>query len=514
MFGKIKGKLGDIFKKNEEHLEDNADEVVEEEQTLEPIVEESKEEKKGFLGGLFSKKKESEDELNDLDEIKEHSEEELAEDVQDAVLEGTSEKEKEEIKSGKNLSQDEIKKHKEELEVAIKKEEVLEEETHEDIAESTDNEVEIALEHQEKKEELIDETVSEEVEEKKGFLGGLFSKKKKEEEKIEEPLEELPILEEVQKETSVEEDVSSDLEIKEESESFFSKALNVVKKKKITEDDYDKIWLDLEIFLLEINIAYEIVEKINSNLKETLINNSYDRFGLSETVRSVMVSSVEEILKEREGDFLDEVKTHKESGEPLKIMMLGVNGTGKTTSIGKIIKYLQNNNLSVVVAAADTFRAAAVDQIAKHCDNLGVKCIKHQDGGDPAAVAFDAVEHAKAKGIDVVLIDTAGRMPNNSNLMLELQKIKRVSKAQMALFIGDSISGNDLIDQITLFDQGVEINGVVLTKVDTDERPGSVVTCAYSINKPIYFLGVGQGYDDLVKFDAKIVAEKLFDIDE
>jgi fused signal recognition particle receptor len=231
-----------------------------------------------------------------------------------------------------------------------------------------------------------------------------------------------------------------------------------------------------------------------------------------------MVSSVEEILKTREGHFLDEIskvkETSKDNHEPLKIMMLGVNGTGKTTSIGKIIKYLQNQNLSVVVAAADTFRAAAVDQIAKHCENLGVKCIQHQNGGDPAAVAFDAVEHAKAKCIDVVLIDTAGRMPNNSNLMLELQKIKRVSKAQLALFIGDSISGNDLIDQINLFDQCVEINGVVLTKVDTDERPGSVVTCAYSIEKPIYFLGVGQGYDDLIKFDAKVVAEKLFDVDD
>ena len=531
MFGKIKGKLGDIFKKNEEHIEEHADEEV-----IEEVKVEEKEEKKGFLGGLFSKKKDDEENLEDLDDIKEHSEEELAEDIQDAVLDKVSEQEKEEIKSGKELTAEEIEEHKEEVEKAIEKEEELEKETHQDIPEPEENEVEEALSKENSIGELpelkADEDLLElptleteesaqseteepiEQEEKKGFLGKLFGGKGKVVEETDMP--ELPKLEEdeIQENKTLADEKEDDTVKESKGEGFFSKALNVVKKKKITEEDYDKIWLDLEIFLLEINVAYEIVEKINTSLKETLINHSYDRFGLSKAVREVMVSEVEYVLKEREGNFLEEVEAHKKTNEPLRIMMLGVNGTGKTTSIGKIIKYLQNQNLSVVVAAADTFRAAAVDQIAKHCENLGVKCIQHQNGGDPAAVAFDAVEHAKAKGIDVVLIDTAGRMPNNSNLMLELQKIKRVSKSQMALFIGDSISGNDLIDQINLFDKGVEINGVVLTKVDTDERPGSVVTTAYSITKPIYFLGIGQGYDDLIEFNSKIVAEKLFEVEE
>lgn len=534
MFGKIKGKLGDIFKKNEEHIEENADEVVEEVQEIQNSENlETREEKKGFLGGLFSKKKDEEESFEDLDEIKEHQEEDLAEDVQDAVLDGVSEQEKEEIKEGKELTEQEVEEHREEVEVAIKKEEKLEKETHEDIADPKEDEVEEALDDMQdpskdqeelpeppklEEEKLIENLKEDEIEEnqeKKGFFSKMFGGSKKEEsqetlddETKEEALPELPQLEE-EKEVEIE---SQDTE--EEKEGFFSKAVNVVKKKKVTLDDYDKIWMDLEIFLLEINVAYEIVEKIGRELKSALLGNSFDRFGLSQKVREVMVSEVEEVLKTREGNFLEEVKEHKQSGEPLRIMVLGVNGTGKTTSIGKVIKYLQKHDLSVVVAAADTFRAAAVDQIAKHCENLGVKCIQHQNGGDPAAVAFDAVEHAKAKGVDVVLIDTAGRMPNNSNLMLELQKIKRVSKSQMALFIGDSISGNDLIDQISLFDKGVEINGVALTKVDTDERPGSIVTCAYAIKKPIYFLGIGQDYDDLVEFRARDVAEKLFDVEE
>ena len=268
------------------------------------------------------------------------------------------------------------------------------------------------------------------------------------------------------------------------------------------------------MFLLEINIAFEIVEKIGNRLKEELIGNSFDRFKLSEKIREVLEDEVEQVLKAREASFIDLLNEYKDKGELLKILVLGVNGTGKTTSIAKIVNFMQKNDFKVVVAASDTFRAAAVEQLDEHAKKLDFKLIKHEGGSDPAAVAFDAIEHAKAKKLDVVLVDTAGRMPNNSNLMVELQKVKRVSGAQMAVFVGDSISGNDLIDQIELFDRGVEIDGVILTKVDTDERPGSVITTAYSIEKPIYFLGVGQGYDDLVVFDAKDVAKKLFSLDE
>ncbi len=309
-------------------------------------------------------------------------------------------------------------------------------------------------------------------------------------------------------------DIDTKIKKSEKKEGFLSRTFTKLKSKKITVDDFDKIWIELEIFLLEINIAFEIVEKIGSKLREELIENSFNRFKLSEKIREVLESEVEEVLKHRESDLFKKINEVKEQDGLVKILILGVNGTGKTTTIAKIVNYFQKNNLSVVVAASDTFRAAAIEQLEEHSKKLSFKLITHKGGSDPAAVAYDAIEHAKAKKLDVVLIDTAGRMPNNSNLMMELQKIKRISQSQISIFIGDSISGNDLIDQIHLFNIGVEIDGIILTKVDTDERPGSIVTTAYSINKPIYFLGNGQNYNDLVKFDSKEVAKKLFEIDD
>ena len=272
--------------------------------------------------------------------------------------------------------------------------------------------------------------------------------------------------------------------------------------------------MELEIFLLEINIAFEVVQSIEIKLKETILGNSFDRFSLSKSVRKVLVDEVANVLDAREDNLIDKIKESRKDNpkEPVKIMILGVNGTGKTTTIAKICRLLEKENLSLVVAAADTFRAAAVEQLDEHAKSVGFKLIKHIGGSDPAAVAFDAISHAKAKNLDVVIIDTAGRMPNNNNLMQELAKVERVSKSDFNIFVGDSISGNDLIEQIELFDKIVGINGLILTKTDTDERPGSVVTAAYSIEKPIYFLGVGQGYDDLVVFNPKDISEKLFDI--
>ena len=287
--------------------------------------------------------------------------------------------------------------------------------------------------------------------------------------------------------------------------------MSSVTQKKIGTDEFLVLWTELELFLLEINIAYEIVEKIERKLKDQVIGNKFSRFSLKEKTREVLVSEISNVMHTRETDFKKIIEQHLEDEKPLSIMMLGVNGTGKTTTIGKLITYFKKNNFSCVVAAADTFRAAAVEQVKEHCENLKVKCVAHKQGADPAAVCYDAIEHAKAKNLDIVLIDTAGRMPNNKNLMEELKKIKRVSNTKEVIFIGDSISGNDLIDQINLFNEGLGVTGVILTKVDTDERPGSVVTTAYSINTPIYFLGHGQTYEDLAEFKSKEIAEKLFD---
>ena len=308
--------------------------------------------------------------------------------------------------------------------------------------------------------------------------------------------------------------VNEEKEIEKNDDNILSKTFKKIKNKKISEEDFEKIWIELEIFLLEINVAFEIVEKIKKRLKEELIGNSFNRFNLNKKIKNVLFEEVKKVLILREENFMEKLREIKSKNEIVKILVLGVNGTGKTTTIAKFVNYLQKKKLSVVVAAADTFRAAAVEQLDEHSKKLNFKLIKHKNGSDPASVAFDAIEHARAKKIDVVLIDTAGRMPNNSNLMQELQKINRVSKSNLVIFVGDSISGNDLIEQINLFNSGVEIDGVILTKVDTDERPGSIITTAFSIEKPIYFLGVGQKYEDLIEFNAEKIAKNLFMINE
>lgn len=485
MFGKIKDKLKGVFEKSEELIEENPDEEVEvsSEELVEDIPEEKK---KSFLSKVFGKKEEVEE---DLDEAEEGSEE-IVEDEPIKVEEFKPKKEKKKSSKKKEIIK-EVKASPEEMEKE-------------------------SLDSVEKEVEDISEIDSEIKEEKKGFFSKVFGKKEEESLDTEE-LEELP--QEIEKESldSVEkkiEDIQNlDEEVKEEG--VFTKAFTKLKSKKIDIDDFDKIWVELQIFLLEINIAYEIVEKIEIRLKEELINQSFNRFKLSQKIREVLESEIENVLVTREANFkekLNEIKLN-ESG-PVKILILGVNGTGKTTTIAKIVNYLQKNNLSVAVAAADTFRAAAIEQLEEHSKKLNFKLIMHKNGSDPAAVAFDAIEHATAKKLDVVLIDTAGRMPNNSNLMNELQKVKRISKAHLALFVGDSIAGNDLIDQIELFNKGVEIDGAILTKVDTDEKPGSIVTTAFAVEKPIYFLGNGQTYDDLIEFDAKLIAQKLFETDD
>lgn len=501
MFGKIKGKLKGIFSNSEDVIfEEDSNLSEEEKKDLEnnnnsiekkvDIVEEKKEgesknskiseelfeekeikqEKKGFFSKIFGKSKEEKEQ----DEL---------ENLEDDMLEGVEPEEKEAIKEKKAFPKTEIK--KKELEKEIEQEEVLEKEEL----------VEIQKIPKPEKVKTIENDVVLKSEEIQKNLS-------KENELIKE--EKIPLPEPV-----VEEPIKT-----EEKKGFFSKTFGKLASKKISEEDFDKIWLEIEIFLLEINIAYEIVEKIESELRKTIINESFNRFSLTEKIREVMINEVEKVLKLREDDLLKQINEINKKGEIARIVVLGVNGTGKTTTIAKFVNYLQKNNKSLVVAASDTFRAAAVEQLEEHSKKLNFKLIKHHGGSDPAAVAFDAIEHAKAKKLDVVIIDTAGRMPNNSNLMQELAKIERIAKADINLFIGDSISGNDLIEQIELFDKIVGITGMILTKTDTDERPGSIVTAAYSIEKPIYYLGIGQTYDDLIKFDAKLVAEKLFDLDE
>ena len=203
--------------------------------------------------------------------------------------------------------------------------------------------------------------------------------------------------------------------------------------------------------------------------------------------------------------MLEKIKQKK----PFVICFVGINGSGKTTTIAKIAKLLLNKKFTVVLAAADTFRAAAIDQLQLHANKLGVKLIKHNYGSDPAAVAFDAVKHAQAKGVDVVLIDTAGRMHSNENLIDEMKKIVRVAKPDLKIFVGESITGNDCVEQAKQFNEAIGIDAIILAKADVDEKGGAAISVSYVTQKPIVYIGTGQDYEDLKEFDQKMVINSL-----
>jgi len=277
--------------------------------------------------------------------------------------------------------------------------------------------------------------------------------------------------------------------------------------KKLTEDKIEDFLWDIEIALMEADVAVDVIEKIKNDIKKELVGKKV-KFGtdLSKVVMNTLKKSIKDILT-KDFDFDEFIKN---SSRPTIIMFLGVNGTGKTTVIAKMAKYLMKMSYSVVLAAADTFRAGAIEQIEVHGNNLGVKVVKHQAGSDPAAVCYDAIEHAKAKRKDFVLIDTAGRMQTNKNLMEEMKKIKRVAKPHLTIFVGDSLAGNDAIEQARKFNDEVGVDAVILTKIDADAKGGAAISIAYEINKPIIFLGTGQGYDDLMKFNVDWFLDRIF----
>jgi fused signal recognition particle receptor len=171
---------------------------------------------------------------------------------------------------------------------------------------------------------------------------------------------------------------------------------------------------------------------------------------------------------------------------------------------------LTKSGHSVIAAAGDTFRAGAIEQLETHCQRLNIRCISSQRGGDSAAIARDAVESAKAKGIDVVLVDTAGRMQNKVNLMNELEKVRKVANPHLTLFVGDALAGNDAVDQAKAFQQILKFDGAILTKMDTDAKGGAGLSIAFATGRPIVMVGVGQEYDDLQQFEPNWLLDEMF----
>jgi len=278
--------------------------------------------------------------------------------------------------------------------------------------------------------------------------------------------------------------------------------------KKISEEKLDDLLWELEIGLLESDVAYNVIESIKKDIKEELRKVPIKRGAINETIENVLRHAISHVLESNTFDFEHFLEKQE---KPVVIMFVGVNGSGKTLSIAKMATLLKEKGYSSVMAAGDTFRAGAIEQLGIHAENVGVKIIKHGPGADPAAVAYDAIEHAKAKHKDVILLDTAGRMQTNVNLMDEMAKIKRVAQPDLILFVGDALAGNDAVEQAKRFNEIVGVDGVILTKVDTDAKGGSALSVAYTIGKPLLFIGVGQKYDEQIPFDAQWMINNIFD---
>ncbi len=313
-------------------------------------------------------------------------------------------------------------------------------------------------------------------------------------------------------------EVSKDLKIESESKNtgkprkmpFIKEAFEKVSKK-ITEKTLEKkdlypVLEELERDLIDADVAVDVAEKIKIQLVETLSGKHIKRGNEKKLIINAFKETILNIVSVPELNLKDMASKKR----PVVLLFLGFNGAGKTTSIAKVANWIKKNGMTSVLAAADTFRAASIEQLEEHADNLGVRVIKHSYGSDPAAVVYDAIEHAKAKGVDFVLADSAGRIHTNENLMKELKKIAKVSKPDLKILVIDSLTGNDALLQAKAFGE-IGIDAVIFTKVDVNEKGGSILSVTNELNKPILFLSMGQGYDEFENFDAEKFVRNLFE---
>jgi fused signal recognition particle receptor len=294
----------------------------------------------------------------------------------------------------------------------------------------------------------------------------------------------------------------------------FSRAAKSVAQKELTEKVLDDVLLDLQIALLESDVAQEVVDELSEKLKKELLGLKVEKEQeATEIVQSKLRTAVAEIFARTiRFDLIEKIKMKKEAkGGPFVVVFLGINGTGKTTTVAKIANLLRKAGFSVVVAAGDTHRAGAIEQLEQHTNRLFLKIVKQRYGADPSSVGRDAYDHAKKNHIDIVLMDTAGRMQTSKNLMDEMGKIVRVVKPDVKLFIGDALAGNDTINQAREFFHYTNFDGAILTKVDADAKGGSAISIAHITSRPIVYIGIGQGYDDIIPFDSNKFIASLFE---
>ena len=289
----------------------------------------------------------------------------------------------------------------------------------------------------------------------------------------------------------------------EKLKSGFKGLVNKVTTTELKAENLNPILSEFKMSLVENDVAFPVAEKISNDLEKRLVGVQVKRLDdrkkvVEENLRQVLL---EVMLTNKKIDLLKMADEKRKKKEPFILMFVGINGTGKTTTIAKVAQFFRDKGYSVVLAGADTYRAGSIEQLEEHGKRLGIRVIKSNYGGDPAAVAFDAVSHAKSHGINIVLIDTAGRMQTNQNLMNELVKVKRVVGPDLTVLTVDSLIGNDAVMQAEEFNKAVGIDATILTKVDADVKGGSALSVTYVTQKPILFIGVGQTYKDLELFN-------------
>jgi fused signal recognition particle receptor len=345
-------------------------------------------------------------------------------------------------------------------------------------------------------------------------------KKEPEKEEVEEILEEIKPVETHEfivpekrvfdkEERKIGEKILKDIKQEEkEKKSFFNRIFSKITKVKISEESFEVYADELETLLIENNVALEVAEQIIKKLNERIVGKEFLKKEIESQIKFAFEDIIREILIEP-FDLIERIKLKKATGKPYVILFCGINGTGKTTTIAKIAELLKHSKLSCVLAAADTFRAASIEQLKQHGEKLKIKVIAHEYGADPAAVGFDAIKYSEKNLIDVVLIDTAGRMYTEKNLMAQISKIAKVCNPDAKIFLGESITGNDAIEQAKSFNEAIGIDGIILSKADIDEKGGTALSVGYVTNKPILYLGTGQEYKNLEKFDKNKFIEKL-----
>ncbi len=293
----------------------------------------------------------------------------------------------------------------------------------------------------------------------------------------------------------------------------FSAVTSAIREKKLSEDELNDVAFNFQLSLIESDVAQNVAEKLTDEVEKSLTGVRVDRSEEASEIVGERLNAALETAFARAGsvDIIANIKEKNKKGEPYVIIFLGINGTGKTTTIAKFANLLKKKGISVVCAAGDTHRPGAIEQLTEHLDRLSVKVVSQRYGADPAAVGRDGVLYAKAHHIDCLLIDTAGRMQTNQNLMEEMAKVVRVVNPDFKMFVADSLTGNDAVSQAELFSNHVGFDGAVLTKADADVRGGAALSIVYSTGKPVLFIGIGQGYDDLQPFDSQKFLESLLE---